>query len=592
MQSFLPTLDGLILSIPSALIGLVLGTGWSLIIDEGNRAHGTVNFWSAVGQAEGITAGRFRFRLRQSLGRSSTTPRSIKITGRRTQYDAAMVQVHLQKRGIRLISAKEDFGEGPHAQAMKGMLDIMNGLQNTLQGLDIQTKMYEKARRGGTNGQTKLGYLNVQEDYEGKLISTVQLDPNRAPLVKKAWELYATGEYTLERIADTMADLGLTARSNGRWPERPIGFKWYHRMFKDIYYLGFVVYKGQVFPGRHEPLIDQQLFDRVQDVMNLRSLKGQRDRIHTHYLKGHLFCARCHAQGRQARLIYTEAKSRNGTYYGYFMCRARQDKLGCDLPHLPVELVERAIADHYGTLALPDDFSDTVRKLLEQTLADEHGSVRTMHAQLGTRLKDLDLKEERLLDLAADDTIPQDKIRMRLRRIQTDRAAVQASLLTTTAELSAGADVLGAALNALEDPARYYAQANDESRRFMNQTFYLKFLLDDEGITGDELQAPFDDFHAALATTKEPTAATGIRKSLPAQSKRDSRLGVSDRTHGSHLHTSLSLALAGIHSDAGLSKDALVELRGIEPLTYSMRTSRATNCAIAPCQPGDRPLTL
>jgi site-specific DNA recombinase len=26
----------------------------------------------------------------------------------------------------------------------------------------------------------------------------------------------------------------------------------------------------------------------------------------------------------------------------------------------------------------------------------------------------------------------------------------------------------------------------------------------------------------------------------------------------------------------------LVELRGFEPLTYSMRTSRATNCAIAP----------
>ena len=26
----------------------------------------------------------------------------------------------------------------------------------------------------------------------------------------------------------------------------------------------------------------------------------------------------------------------------------------------------------------------------------------------------------------------------------------------------------------------------------------------------------------------------------------------------------------------------MVELRGIEPLTYSMRTSRATNCAIAP----------
>ena len=33
---------------------------------------------------------------------------------------------------------------------------------------------------------------------------------------------------------------------------------------------------------------------------------------------------------------------------------------------------------------------------------------------------------------------------------------------------------------------------------------------------------------------------------------------------------------------AGLKNDLLVELRGIEPLTFSMRTRRATNCATAP----------
>jgi len=31
----------------------------------------------------------------------------------------------------------------------------------------------------------------------------------------------------------------------------------------------------------------------------------------------------------------------------------------------------------------------------------------------------------------------------------------------------------------------------------------------------------------------------------------------------------------------------IVELRGIEPLTFSMRTRRATNCAIAPCGSGE-----
>ena len=104
------------------------------------------------------------------------------------------------------------------------------------------------------------------------------------------------------------------------------------------------------------------------------------------------------------------------------MCRARQDKLGCDLPHLPVDLVEDAVADRYSSLNLPADFADGVRELLDHTLQDEQGSVRTMHAQLNARLKDLDSKEERLLDMAADDTLPQDKIRIRLRRIQNDRA--------------------------------------------------------------------------------------------------------------------------------------------------------------------------
>ena len=37
-----------------------------------------------------------------------------------------------------------------------------------------------------------------------------------------------------------------------------------------------------------------------------------------------------------------------------------------------------------------------------------------------------------------------------------------------------------------------------------------------------------------------------------------------------------------IASGRCLNKTYLVELRGIEPLTFSMRTRRATNCATAP----------
>lgn len=55
------------------------------------------------------------------------------------------------------------------------------------------------------------------------------------------------------------------------------------------------------------------------------------------------------------------------------------------------------------------------------TLADEQASVRTMHANLKARLKELDAKEERLLYLRIDDTLPQGEIKARLRQIQSDQ---------------------------------------------------------------------------------------------------------------------------------------------------------------------------
>jgi hypothetical protein len=168
---------------------------------------------------------------------------------------------------------------------------------------------------------------------------------------------YATGDYGLERLEATMADLGLTARAAGGLPERPVTFKWLHRMLQDRYYIGCIVYKGEIYDGRHEPIVDPLLFDRVQEVIAFRSKSGQGDRVLQHYLKGILFCDRCERNERTSRLIYTEATNRFGNRYGYFLCRGRQDGV-CDLPYLPAAHVEQAIVDHYTTLDLPTNFID------------------------------------------------------------------------------------------------------------------------------------------------------------------------------------------------------------------------------------------
>jgi site-specific DNA recombinase len=486
----------------------------------------------------------------------------------RNHFDAAIVQVQLKKLGIRLVTVKDDFGEGPHAVAMEGMLDIMNGLQNTLQGLDIQTKMLHKAVHGGTNGLAPVGYLNVRVEHEGKMINTVELDPKRAPLIRKAFELYATGDYGLERLEATMADLGLTARAIGRWPERPVSFKWLHGMLQDPYYLGYVPYKGELYAGRHEPIVDQALFDRVQEVKDLRSRNGQRDRVLQHYLKGVLFCGRCERHERTSRLIYTEAKGHNGTRYGYFLCRGRQDGV-CDLPYLPAEGVEQAILDHYVELKLPADFATEVRHRLETALDVEQRDMKTLHAGLTKRLKDLDAKANRLLDLAADGTLPLAKIKSKVREIESDRKHVEAGLSTTATELAVGVEVLLGALDLVAEPARLYREGNDDIRRNLNQTFFHQIYLDEEGVSGDALNPPFADLREAFqlrsarrANVVKLTSATTKRGLRNAEAPNRAR-GTGSTPYSS---SGLGPTLADVLSDPGSSKASLVELPGIEPV--------------------------
>ena len=114
-------------------------------------------------------------------------------------------------------------------------------------------------------------------------------------------------------------------------------------------------------------------------------------------------------------------------------------------------------------------------------------------------------------------------------------------------------------------PPHRGSTAPDNVRRLVNQTSFQRFYVDNEGVTGEELQSPFDELqqarHVFTATQKSP---------------RDAEAPARPETDLLFLHDVLA---------AGSSKTVMVELRGIEPLTSSMRTKRATNCATAPIGP-------
>lgn len=471
----------------------------------------------------------------------------------RDWIQAATTIDKIQKRGARIVSATENIDDTPAGQLTLGLLSAVNAFRSAEDGADIRYKLGEKAKRGGTIGYAPLGYLNVREKFEGRNVAIVVPDPERAPLVQQAFDLFATGQYTVRQLRAEMTARGLRTRP-GKHPARPPSEEALRRMLTNRYYLGKLLYNGEEYDGRHPALVTDEVFGRVQEVIASRRHADERRRIHHHYLKGILWCGDCQARGQSFRLVLTMAKG-NGGHYRYFFCRGRQDHQGCTAPFLPVEDVEEAIAQHYATLRFDADLIEKVTASVKEVLADEHAATRLARDQARTELARLDVREENLLDLAADGDLPQAKIRQRLRDIEAQRAAIRATEERASTELAAGAELVDTVLALLSNPEHLYRRSTDAGRRMLDQAIFKRLYLTGEAVR-DDLREPFASF---VSVGREAAAtATGAR-----HEERPTKVGRCDRRTATPTDLLQSIVFG-----PGLSKRLVVGAAGFEPTTF------------------------
>lgn len=131
--------------------------------------------------------------------------------------------------------------------------------------LTREAKM-EKARRGELPGPAPLGYLNRRT---GKYVTTVEIDPHVAPLVREAFHLAAAG-HSLRRILCHLTDKGLRSK-NGKMLQ--VSGLWY--LLNNPFYAGEVLYCGTCFAGTHQALVDSETFDRAQTLLTGRRKENQ-----------------------------------------------------------------------------------------------------------------------------------------------------------------------------------------------------------------------------------------------------------------------------------------------------------------------------
>src|SRR4051812_9143291 len=229
----------------------------------------------------------------------------------RNRVDDVEINVALHKAGVTLVSCTENIDATPSGVLLHGIMSSIAEFYSRNLASEVNKGLIQKAKNGGTPTKAPIGYLNVRKFEEGREIRTVEIDPERAPLVVWAFNAYATGEWTIRTLHAEATKRGLLSKPTPRRPSGPLAQSAFNDMLKNPYYIGIVRYRGVEYPGKHPPLIDKRTFDEVQLLLEAHNFAGEKQRVHHHYLKGSIFCGQetPHGHGQcGSRLIVCNAK--------------------------------------------------------------------------------------------------------------------------------------------------------------------------------------------------------------------------------------------------------------------------------------------
>lgn len=186
----------------------------------------------------------------------------------------------------------------------------------------IKTTIRAKRAEGKCTYRAPIGYLN-EGSWDHK-----PFDPERAPIIAELFELYATGHWSLSDLARHAAKQGLTTvpmrkpRTQAEMladdqdcdlhpkVSRPVNVNRINEILANPFYTGKVIGPDgkHVLSTSHEPLVSQDVFDKVQTHLKHRKVSTRYTEKLDHPLRGFIRCADCNR-------AYTPYTKKGHLYY-------------------------------------------------------------------------------------------------------------------------------------------------------------------------------------------------------------------------------------------------------------------------------------
>lgn len=381
-----------------------------------------------------------------------------------TLYEKALndeVELHFISDGQIInskISAVEKFQFGISLGLAKYYSDAISD--------NVKRAIEQKLRKGEWVAKAPFGYKNISLGGDK---TSIVVDEFEAEVVRKAFELYATGAYSFQTLRTKIKD-----DYNVAWTISLID-----RMFNNPFYYGIMRVSGKMYAHSYPPLITEALFQEIQKVKSGHGKKVQRYTGKEYIYRGLLRCGDC-------GLAVTPERHKGLAYYH---CTQSKGKHGATW------FREEKLTKEFGKIFLGLQMPTNVVQDTIETLSEVHKNKVEFHKKERSRL----LKEQSLVS-GMMDNLYMDKLKGSITDAQYDkfftglkeRASEAAMRLELLQEVETNYYITAELLLKLADRAYDVFISSEVGQKRL----LIKTVLSNLMITGDkldcELRSPFD----------------------------------------------------------------------------------------------------
>lgn len=332
----------------------------------------------------------------------------------RSQKDTLyLIEDIFQANGVDYVSMTESFDTGtPFGVAMIGLLSVFAQLERQQIAERMTLGRIASAKegnwRGGSGVPIGYRYLPKTATEPGRLV----VDPYEAQIVRDVYAQFLAGK-TYHAIYEYCR--GRYTTSYGSFAGG--GAALIPAMLQNRAYIGQIKYAGEWYPGKHEPIIDPETFQRVQDAIlayNASLAEHQRRPYKTgHLLTGFLFCGECGARWAYHTCHY-KTKAGEDRSYDTYTCYTKNAHKGqrraerCSIPVWSAPELEQLVWDQVSALRFED---------LQPKPDAEAEKIRALEKHLA----DIEAQQARLVDLYTLGTLPLSAVQEKAQALNEER---------------------------------------------------------------------------------------------------------------------------------------------------------------------------